>query len=176
MTTTPSSVLMEVAALLEYPKGDLASSIARARKSAAAESPETAAALESFAGFAQDRSQAELEEAFVQTFDLNPSCALEIGWHLYGEDYKRGAFLVEMRGLMRRLAIAEDTELPDHLRHVMEVLARLDPTEGRELANDKVLPALAKMRLASKGAPYDAVLRAVESLVETRFAAAGGTR
>ncbi|MBI5631287.1 MAG: nitrate reductase molybdenum cofactor assembly chaperone [Elusimicrobia bacterium] len=176
MKTTPADVLTHIAVLLEYPKGDLMSAIARARKSAVAESLEAAAALEPFAGFAQDHSQAELEEAFVQTFDLNPSCALEIGWHLYGEDYKRGAFLVEMRGFMRRLAIAEDSELPDHLRHVLEVLARLEPAAGWQLAQDKVLPALAKMRLASQGAAYDAVLRAVELLIETRFAAAGGAR
>ncbi len=42
------------------------------------------------------------EELYTRTFDLNPVCALEIGWHLFGEDYERGAFLVRMRDQLRR--------------------------------------------------------------------------
>ena len=57
----------------------------------------------------------ERQELFIQTFDLSPVCSLEMGWHLFGENYDRGLLLVKMRQLLRLHEIAESTELPDHL-------------------------------------------------------------
>jgi nitrate reductase delta subunit len=54
----------------------------------------------------------DLEEFYTRTFDINPVSALEIGWHLYGEQYERGAFLVKMRELSRTLGVEESTSLP----------------------------------------------------------------
>ena len=151
-----------LSALISYPRAGFRDQFERSRMSLSAEAPAAAAALEPFAAFVARSSDTELEEAFTQTFDLNPGCALEIGWHLYGENYKRGEFLVEMRGLMRRLGVTEDTELPDHLSHVLSVLPLMEAEQARELAERKVRPALAKMRKAAAGRPYDGVLRAIE--------------
>ena len=156
----------ELTALLSYPRAGFRDIFERARKLLSAEAPAACAALEPFAVFVAGSSDTELEEAFTQTFDLNPACALEIGWHLYGEEYKRGEFLVEMRHLMRRLGVPEDTELPDHLSHVLEVLPLMEREPARELATQKILPALAKIRKAAAGHPYDGVLRAIEVFLE----------
>ncbi len=156
----------ELAALLAYPRVGYRERFESARKSLSAQDPAVAAALEPFSAFVAASSDTELEEAFTQTFDLNAACALEIGWHLYGEDYKRGEFLVEMRRLMRRLGVPEDTELPDHLSHVLAVLPLMEGEQSRELAAQKVLPALAMIRKAAAGHPYDGVLRAIEVFLE----------
>lgn len=156
----------ELAALLSYPRAGFRDVFERARKILSAEAPAACAALEPFAAFVAGSSDTELEEAYTQTFDLNPACALEIGWHLYGEEYQRGEFLVEMRRLMRRLGVPEDTELPDHLSHVLEVLPLMEKGQARELAARKILPALAKIRKAAAGHPYDGVLRAIEVFLE----------
>ena len=74
------------------------------------------------------------QELYVQTFEFNPACTLELGWHLFGENYERGEFLVRMRDLLRRHGIAESTELPDHLTHVLALVGRLDHEEAAELA------------------------------------------
>ena len=166
MSTLSAGPLSELSALLSYPKAGFRDRFESARKSLAAQAPEAAAALEPFAALVAASSDTEMEEAFTQTFDLNPACALEIGWHLYGEEYKRGEFLVEMRRLMRRLGVPEDTELPDHLSHVLAVLPLMEREEARELATEKVLPALAKIRKAAAGHPYDGVLRAIEVFLE----------
>ena len=50
-----------------------------------------------FGEYAEQHTLAELEEVFTQTFDINPLSALEVGWHLFGEEYARGMFLVRMR-------------------------------------------------------------------------------
>lgn len=157
--------LADFGALLAYPAAGVP---AEALRRLEAEAPEAARALAPFAAFAAERPAAELEEAYTRVFDLDPSCALELGWHLYGEDYARGAFLVEMRRLMRRLGVAEDGELPDHLLRVLTVLGRLGPEESGALAREKVLPALAKMRAAAGEDPYAAVLRALETFLMSR--------
>jgi nitrate reductase molybdenum cofactor assembly chaperone NarJ/NarW len=110
---------------------------------------------------------AELQELYTRTFDLNPVCALEVGWHLYGEAYERGRFLVRMRDLLRRLDLPEGTELPDHLTAVLPALGRLDPEEAAPFAAAYLMPALAKMRegLAGKDNPYEKALDAVERTV-----------
>ena len=63
-----------------------------------------------------------LEEAFTGTFDVNPACALEVGWHLFGEEYARGMFLVRMREELRKYGLAESSELPDHVSHVLAIV------------------------------------------------------
>jgi len=117
----------------------------------------------------------ELEELYTRTFDINPVASLDIGWHLFGENYERGKFLVHMRALLRNNGITESTELPDHLTHVMQVV----PIMGSELAErfvvEKVVPALIIILdgLAGKQNPYEHLLYAVrgylEIIIHTRY-------
>ncbi len=58
-----------------------------------------------FAEHVKNSSQEEMEELFTRTFDINPVCALEVGWHLFGERYERGTFIVKIRQTLRRLEI-----------------------------------------------------------------------
>ena len=90
-------------------------------------------------------STAEVQELYTRTFDINPVCTLEVGWHVYGEDYARGEFLVKMRQRLRECGLSESKELPDHLTHVLALLVRLESGEADELAAGYVLPALKKM-------------------------------
>jgi len=112
----------------------------------------------------------ELEELYTRTFDINPVCSLEVGWHLYGEDYNRGAFLVGMRGLMRDLGVAEGTELPDHLTSVLRVLGRMAPEEADGFARGYVLPAVGKMLSGFPDGenPYRDVVEEIERFLRDR--------
>ncbi|MCP4007868.1 MAG: hypothetical protein GY725_27105 [bacterium] len=123
-----------------------------------------------FVDHVQSGGLSDLEEAFTRTFDINPDCALEIGWHLYGENYTRGSFLVEMREHMRTLELAESAELPDHITHVLQVLARLEEDGARELTRGHLLPALDKMRgnLPAER-PHATALEAVEFVARELF-------
>jgi nitrate reductase assembly molybdenum cofactor insertion protein NarJ len=109
------------------------------------------------------------QELYVQTFEFNPATTLEIGWHLFGENYERGEFLVRMRGLLRRHGIAESTELPDHLTHLLALISRMDHDEAAELAGLFLLPALGKIKDALKGNPYAALIGAIEKKLEADF-------
>ena len=116
-------------------------------------------------------SLADLQELFTRTFDLNPLCCLEIGWHLFGENYERGTLMVRMRQELRRYGLAESTELPDHLSHVLRLLARMEPERAADFAGACVLPALEKMLAAfeRKDNPFERLLAAICRLVRSEF-------
>ena len=121
-------------------------------------------ALRSFADTVAGLSTGRLQELFVQAFDLNPASTLEIGWHLFGEQYERGEFLVDLRGRLREAGVAETGELPDHLRHVLPLVARLEPDDARAFGNVFLRPALQKI---AAGLPADSVFGAlVRGLLE----------
>ncbi|MEW6213507.1 MAG: hypothetical protein AB1631_34750, partial [Acidobacteriota bacterium] len=105
-----------------------------------------------------------LQELYTQTFDLNPVCTLEIGYHLFGENYKRGELLANLRETESPYSIGQQNQLPDYLPVLLRLIVRLADTElRRSLISDCMLPALAKMdEEMSKGAnPYGDLLKAV---------------
>jgi nitrate reductase molybdenum cofactor assembly chaperone len=141
-----SSIYDSLAGLLVYPSDDYHQRAPRTVDALASVDPEGAALLDHFAQQIRDLSTEALQELFIQTFDMNPVRSLEVGWHLFGENYDRGTFLVKMRQQLRRFAIAESGELPDHITHVLAVLGRMPADEAEEFAVACVFPALEKMR------------------------------
>jgi len=134
--------------------------------------PDTAAAeLAVFAEKMAPLSLHDRQELFIQTFDLSPVCALEMGWHLFGENYDRGLLLVKMRQQLRMYRLAETTELPDHLTNGLRLLARMERNSGAYFAEAIVLPALEKMLDAIRGKnnPYERVLEAARLFVHEDF-------
>lgn len=159
-----------IAELLTYP--DAKRPLAGVAEEARALAP--APASELLSAYIEDiraLSTEDLQERFVGTFELNPACSLEVGWHLYGENYERGEFLVKMRQEMRRLGIEESAELPDHLTHALRVLDKLAPEEGAIFAAEYLYPALKKMRpgLEGKDNPYEKVLGALDLVLAADY-------
>ena len=140
----------QLARLFEYPDD---SYVERCRQ----------AGLHEFASEMDKLSPSQIQEQFIATFDWNPATALDLGWHLYGEQYARGEFLVRVREELRRYGIPESTELPDHLTHVLPLLARMDSTEATGFAREFVAPAVAKLvsALDQKKTPFALLMRAV---------------
>lgn len=128
--------------------------------------PEAAKGISAFGTFIEQHDLWEVEEAFTQTFDVNPACALDIGWHLFGEEYARGMFLVRMREELRKHGLVETTELPDHITHVLAIIGEMSDDDAGKFVRACILPAMLKMRdaLADTGSPYSSV---VSSLTTT---------
>jgi nitrate reductase delta subunit len=159
-----------LAMLFRYPGADYLE-VARRCHGALAAEPDAAARLGRFLDHMAGLSTEAQQGLFTATFDLNPSCALEVGWHLFGENYERGAFLVKMRRQLTRFALSDSSELPDHLTHVLAVLGCMPPEEAAEFAGACLLPALGKMRasLAGSANPFEPVLGTIALLVERRY-------
>jgi nitrate reductase delta subunit len=173
------TLLEGVASLLTYPGEDyhrmaemcLARAVAEARPDDPEARTETGT-LSDCVGALSGLNLDEVEELFTRTFDLNPTCALDIGWHLYGEQYDRGDFLVSMRNALKEQGIEEVTELPDHLPNVLRLLARMPDEQAADLARSAVLPALGKMLTAfpDEGNPYRSLLVYLQTTLNRFFA------
>lgn len=163
-----------LARLLEYPGENYRQSLWDCRLLVAGMDAGALQCLDRFTEDVEGRTIEELQELYTQTFDLNPVCSLELGWQLYGENYSRGEFLVEMRQTLRRFDLKESTELPDHLTHVLPALGRMSGREASRFTSKALLPALAKMlqALRGKGSPYENVLEAVRAVVLSPYGVA----
>jgi nitrate reductase molybdenum cofactor assembly chaperone len=131
-------------------------------------------ALEIFQKFIEETktfSTEDFEELYTRTFDINPVASLEIGWHLYGEQYERGAFLVTMRELLRENAIPESTELPDHFSYILLLIERMEHDEATEFVNQYVFPFLEKIRVgfSEEQNPYTYLFNAIEIVLKQTF-------
>jgi nitrate reductase assembly molybdenum cofactor insertion protein NarJ len=125
--------------------------------------PPAGEVLQPFAAFVSEHTAEQLEEIYCRTFDNTQSAALELGWHLYGEAYERGAFLVSMRQMLRDHNIPEDGELPDHASLALLLMSRCDDATALKLARSAIKPALRKavISLSAGQNPYEPVLDAV---------------
>lgn len=144
MMSNSQESLLALADLLEYPGVDWSR-----RLELIASSGDQA-----LAGFyLQTKSQplALLQETYTLTFDLNPVATLEIGYHLFGENYKRGIFLANLRETEAKFALDDERQLPDYLPLLLRLLTRLDDRQLRDdLIVECLLPAIAKMKTALK--------------------------
>lgn len=163
-----------LAALLRYPDAAYLSDLDACCCALAAADPQAAQHLARFGAALRTRTLTDLEELFTHTFDINPACALEVGWQLFGEEYERGTFLVRMRQEMRRLGLSETAELPDHLTHVLAVLGRMEPERADDFATACVLPAVDRMyaSIAGDEVPYEHVLGAIRVFLTQRHTGA----
>ncbi|MBM3976216.1 MAG: hypothetical protein FJ299_04415 [Planctomycetes bacterium] len=118
---------------------------------------------------ARERGEGECEELYTRTFDGNAERALELGWHLHGENYARGVLLVRLRTLLRDAQLDEGGELPDHVSNVLRLLGRVDETMAGALAEHVLVPGLDKLveRFTDTGNPYRAALVALRSALAT---------
>jgi len=155
-------------ALLTYPESDYPQRIEASVEVAPGDCREQ---LKQFAVQMRGLRTDQLQELFTQTFDLNPMCSLELGWHLFGENYERGLLLVRVREELRRHGLAESTELPDHLTHVLRLVARMEHGTAADFVAACVLPSVEKMLQAvrDKKNPFENVLLAVRSLLRSQF-------
>lgn len=143
-------VLDALSRLLSYPDEHTIQAIELLYVVLQGELSEATTEIARFGAFAEHCELWELEEAYTRTFDVNPACALEVGWHLFGEEYERGMFLVRMREEMRKFDLSESSELPDHITHVLAVVTRMPEDEAARFVRSCVQPAVEKMNEALK--------------------------
>jgi nitrate reductase delta subunit len=163
-----SDLYQSLASLLTYPDAQYRQ---RVESSLHLADSECRSLLGKFAQSIEGLQVWELEELFTRTFDMNPLCSLELGWHLFGENYERGLLMVRMREELRRFGIHESPELPDHMTHVLQLLGRMNHDRAADFTGACVMSALRKMLDALRGKenPFESVLLAVQLFLHTQF-------
>ncbi len=125
--------------------------------------------VEEFVEFCVKNPLSRLEELYTETFDLQPVCCPHIGYHLFGEDRRRGAFMVKLKEHYRGQDYPLNGELPDHISVMLKFLSvsgRSDET--CDLINYCLIPAVKKMisLFRNSGNPYKGVLQALLKALE----------
>ncbi|MDY0343055.1 MAG: hypothetical protein RBR28_05740 [Lentimicrobium sp.] len=108
-----------------------------------AELPERQHKLQQIIGDHQQLSLKKQQEYYLKTFDVQAVCYLDIGYVLFGEDYKRAQILVNLQAEHLKAGVDCGTELGDHLPNVLTLLSKTtDPDFAEELGFIIILPAV----------------------------------
>jgi len=107
--------------------------------------PDESENLSDFYKFVQEKKDTELEELYVRTFDVQAVCCLDVGYAMFGEDYKRGQFMAELKGMYRDHQLETNSELPDFLPNILKLLTHLEYGDACELVSSMIVPAIDKM-------------------------------
>lgn len=143
--------------LLEYPTADLRQQVEACRARLRGMHPGAETALEGFSLCVGRRTLEQMQELFTGTFDMQPVCAPYVGCHLFGESYKRGAFMAQLNAAYHAFGYSAGQELPDHLSVILRFLSLDSINRQGEfcqvLLQEGVAPALEKMLGAFGGQP-----------------------
>lgn len=152
------------AEILEYPHAGLAD---KARECVALITPfhrEAAAGLARFHAFTEQATKSRMEEIYTHTFDLMTVCYPYAGYHLFGESYTRGAFMVKLKEHYLTYGFSAGNELPDHICVILRFLAILgDKDQQRMLIEECMIPVLKKMKMTfvDNDNPYGEVIKSL---------------
>jgi nitrate reductase molybdenum cofactor assembly chaperone NarJ/NarW len=167
VTACDKALLLDrLAEVVEYPDAAFTEHVRACVDGLAPASPTAAERVARFASAVAGKSEAELQEHYTAVLDLNPACALELGWHLFGDAHERGAFMAALREDEERVATPARRELPDHVTQILALLGREEPARAALLAT-LVLPAIDTVRRALEAAasPYTHLLDAIQTMV-----------
>lgn len=151
-----------LAGLFAYPGPGFEADVSRAIALHAEAYPAGGQALRRFQQLIPAGNLLALQELHTRTFDVQAITSLDIGYTLFGEDYKRGALLAHLSGEHTRAGNDCGVELADHLTNVLRLLPKLTDAALREEVVRKLLaPAVREMirefdpgRLAKKETLY----------------------
>ena len=161
-----------VAALFEYPSADFPEKVAEVKKLFDASYPCAAQELDQFIARLPVDDLMLMQDLFTRSFDVQAIATLDLGYVLFGDDYKRGELLANLN--REHIEVENDcgTELADHLPNVLRLISILQDEElVHDLAYALIAPALLEMvgefdpgRLHKKNESYE---KHYKTLIET---------
>lgn len=135
-----------LANLFDYPDSAYAEKARQVRQHLAADYPLALQELDQFLALLPADNVLTMQELFTRSFDVQAVATLDIGYVLFGDDYKRGEMLANLN--REHLAAKNDcgTELADHLPNLLRLMDKLkDKDLLQDLAYAIVGPALLEM-------------------------------
>lgn len=133
-----------LAELFHYPDDNYSKKVKSVLKFLKKNYPDAAEELNDFAEFAAQSTAMELQELFLRSFDVQAITTLDIGYVLFGDDYKRGQLLVHLNREHREAGNTITTELSDHLPNVIRLIPKLKNQELLDELVKKIIGAAVK--------------------------------
>lgn len=151
--------------LLRYPGGDYASKARDCFSMLQNRYPEAAGEIKPFVDYVSSHTQDEIEELFTKTFDVQPICYLDLGYVIFGEDYKRGAFLLHMQEEQLKANNDCGTDLSDNICNMLTLYTKTDNKELLDELSVKILiPGLEKMISEFRQARVDLKVKVLKKM------------
>lgn len=158
--------------LFEYPKHSLLEAVIELHNLVLKDFPEKTENAEKFLTALRDLSVHEQQEYYMKTFDVKAIIALDLGYLIFGEDYKRAEILVNLQKEHQCAGIDCGTELGDHLPNILRLLAKTKDEEFREeLGFIITRPAIRFMltKFEGRGNYYEYLLKILSSFLQADF-------
>jgi len=140
------AVYDSLANLFDYPSEGYFARVQCARECLRGRSSVAERELDAFIALLPADDLRAAQELHTRTFDVQAITTLDLGYVLFGDDYKRGEILSNLNREHHQTSNDCRGELADHLSNVLRLLPRLTDEElVRELITEIVAPALANM-------------------------------
>ena len=129
-------------------------------------------AMESFVEEIAALDLGEWEALHTRTLDLSPLFVPYVGHVVWGESYRRGAFMSELQREQIDLGVDQHGELPDHLIAILEYLELADHPHSdlMEVLPQAVTTMRKELRKAEADNPYRHVLEALAAAIDSYVA------
>ncbi|MBE9562129.1 MAG: nitrate reductase molybdenum cofactor assembly chaperone [Proteobacteria bacterium] len=158
--------------LLDYPTTDLTIQTQACIDLLKVNYTEAAEQMTKFLKFVESGQLGYLEEVYTGTFDVNPACHIFAGHLLFGESFKRGAFMAGLEQEYKDHGFDTKIELSDHVPVLFRFVSSNDSDFSNELLKDCLIPVFDKMNANFKDDslnPYMPVLRSVSLVLNNIF-------
>jgi nitrate reductase molybdenum cofactor assembly chaperone NarJ/NarW len=168
MNTSKPQILQAASFLLSYPDDDFMENLAEA-KEWVEQLPLSRAKGPILKGIEQLSSMklTELQQLYVSLFDLRESTCLYLTAHELGDSNRRGNSLLELRQLLFKAGVQEETqELPDYLPLLFELLAMKEGEMDLSQLEKRVSTVIMRIKnkLDNEG-PYFHLFAALEQIL-----------
>jgi nitrate reductase assembly molybdenum cofactor insertion protein NarJ len=141
-----SDYLRLLADLFDYPTAMFPERVHRTLTTIGAYCPAAVADLERFSELLPDDDLIAMQELYTRTFDVQAITTLDLGYVLFGDDYKRGELLSNLNREHTQHHNDCGSELADHLPNVLRLIPLLDDKDlAAELVTEIIAPALSQM-------------------------------
>ncbi len=135
-----------LASLFEYPNADYPDKVGELRDYLLVHYPEAAAELSRFIELLPADDLMSMQELFTRSFDVQAATTLDVGYVLFGDDYKRGILLANLNREHRNAGVDTGTELADYIPNLLRLMTVMEDEEVlHDLAYAILGPALLEM-------------------------------
>lgn len=131
--------------MFRYPEDSYKKQMGELNKLIVTKYPEIIPTFSSFYNQLSDSNKIN-EEYYLKTFEIEGICCMDMGYVLFGADYKRGDFLAKISHEQKESGNDTGIELADHLPNVLSLLPKHKDIEFvNELSYGLIIPSVKEM-------------------------------
>lgn len=143
MATTDLYKYEQIADILYYPRATFKKKVMEVQEYLDKAYPNAGQELRPFSDFVNQATQNEIEELYTRSFEVQAITAMDLGYMLFGDDYKRAKLLVSLNREIIDAGIDTQDELADHLPNVLKLLPKMkNEAILQDLIIDVIYPSL----------------------------------